>query len=149
MADMQRLLFLAVMNKDLMPKLVQKDIPSFASVLDQATKIYNLMHKDKDPSHNGIHQIDLTDMEDMSTKSSKDPTTVVTTAAMATKDATAPEETHTEEDMETRKEATNNSSNGNSNSGNSNSNGNQNNRPQPKILSGASFAKQSRPTNHV
>ncbi len=67
MADMQRLLFLAGMNKDLMHKVVQKDVPSFATVLDQATKIYHLMHKDKDPSHNGIHQIDQTNAEDMST----------------------------------------------------------------------------------
>jgi hypothetical protein len=39
MADMQCLLLLAGMNKDLMPKVIQKDIPSFAAVLDQATKV--------------------------------------------------------------------------------------------------------------
>ena len=67
LADMQRLLFLAGMNKDLMPKVIQKDVPSFAAVLDQATKVYDLMHKEKDHPHNGIHQIDQTGLGDMST----------------------------------------------------------------------------------
>ena len=67
MADMQRLLFLAGMDKNLMPKVIQKDVPTFAAVLDQATRSYDLMHKDKDPPHNGIHQIDQTGLDDMST----------------------------------------------------------------------------------
>jgi hypothetical protein len=67
MGDMQRLLFLAGMDKTLMPKVIQKDVPTFAAVLDQATKCYDLMHKAKDPPHNGIHQIDQAGLDDMST----------------------------------------------------------------------------------
>jgi hypothetical protein len=50
MADMQRLLFLAGMDKNIMPKVIQKDVLTFAAVLDQATKCYDLMHKKRPPT---------------------------------------------------------------------------------------------------